>query len=410
MALNPLIFNTSLPLNSHPSSPYLTNQINEGLSQESINEEIEEVIPLNRLAAELSDPFNDLLKQSCEKALAHYLETLNENNSFSLEEIQLAQRQLQTKLKEVVEYHGHKVQIIDPYCCSISNTSLSPTTHSPSIKIYNANHTRIIPSEPIATNNSKQIDSHSVKKALGIAQQVHEFWTKNFGLNSFDGKGSDLKIILHYDKNFPNAGWNGKQVVVGDGTSIFKNFLNLSLIGHEFGHALTDFKLNYIGEAGSINEHLSDVWGALMTQYQNYQKPHEASWLIGEDVVHIYGKKYPFRSMAAPGTAYNTDIIKDLQSAHYSQRYQGLEDKGGVHLNSGILNHAFYHFAMAEGEYAWLKPGQVWYRTLQERNLKFDCSMAEFAYATLDTALIHFPTDYQMHKNLTAAWQMVGII
>ena len=42
-------------------------------------------------------------------------------------------------------------------------------------------------------------------------------------------------------------------------------------------------------------------------------------------------------------------------------------DNGGVHINSGIPNHAFYLAATAVGGYAWEKVGRVWYVTLTER-------------------------------------------
>ena len=61
-----------------------------------------------------------------------------------------------------------------------------------------------------------------------------------------------------------------------------------------------------------------------------------ANYLIGEDVVHRRraGQRRGIRSMSDPGAFGDPD--------HYSRRYTGPEDNGGVHINSGIPNHAFY--------------------------------------------------------------------
>ena len=40
-------------------------------------------------------------------------------------------------------------------------------------------------------------------------------------------------------------------------------------------------------------------------------------------------------------------------------------DNGGVHINSGIPNKAFYLTATGIGGYAWEAPGHIWYESLQ---------------------------------------------
>jgi hypothetical protein len=43
------------------------------------------------------------------------------------------------------------------------------------------------------------------------------------------------------------------------------------------------------------------------------------------------------------------------------------DDNGGVHINSGIPNHAFYRVATALGGHAWEKAGRIWYIALCDR-------------------------------------------
>ena len=56
----------------------------------------------------------------------------------------------------------------------------------------------------------------------------------------------------------------------------------------------------------------------------------EADYLIGEDVFTPGG----IRAMSNPSAKGDPD--------HYSVRYLGSGDNGGVHIKSGIVNHAYY--------------------------------------------------------------------
>jgi len=71
------------------------------------------------------------------------------------------------------------------------------------------------------------------------------------------------------------------------------------------------------------------------------------------------------RSMKAPGTAYDDPVLgKDPQPGHMRDYVHTVEDNGGVHINSGIPNRAFYEAAVRLGGYACEKAGLIWYKTL----------------------------------------------
>ena len=55
---------------------------------------------------------------------------------------------------------------------------------------------------------------------------------------------------------------------------------------------------------------------------------------------------------------------EDPQPAHMSEIYEGPNDKGGVHINSGIPNRAFVLTAQALGGNAWDIAGCIWYKTM----------------------------------------------
>jgi Zn-dependent metalloprotease len=112
--------------------------------------------------------------------------------------------------------------------------------------------------------------------------------------------------------------------------------------------------------------------------------------------------------MSAPGTAYDDPLLgKDPQPAHMKDYIQTKEDNGGVHLNSGIPNRAFYLAATAIGDFAWKKAGYIWYDTLCDKTLPQDADFATFARATVKHANKRF--DKATAEKVQQAWLQVGV-
>jgi hypothetical protein len=115
--------------------------------------------------------------------------------------------------------------------------------------------------------------------------------------------------------------------------------------------------------------------------------------------------------MAAPGTAYDDPRLgKDPQPAHMSGYVETTEDSGGVHLNSGIPNHAFYLVATALGGNAWSEAGRIWYATLTSADLPTTADFTTFANATQSAATTLYGPDSAQLKAVTTAWQQVGVL
>ena len=113
--------------------------------------------------------------------------------------------------------------------------------------------------------------------------------------------------------------------------------------------------------------------------------------------------------MKAPGTAYDDPVLgKDPQPAHMSEYVDTATDNGGVHINSGIPNHAFYLAAIALGGHAWEKAGLIWYTTLCDSRLSANAQFQDFANLTADNAGRLFGDVEQ--QAVINAWQQVGII
>src|SRR6202035_2165099 len=104
----------------------------------------------------------------------------------------------------------------------------------------------------------------------------------------------------------------------------------------------------------------------------------------GEGLLTFQGQA--LRSMKAPGTAYDNNMLgKDPQPADMQHYLRTAQDNGGVHINSGIPNHAFYLAAVAIGGNAWESAGKIWYQTLT-KGLKSDANFADCAHATIAAA------------------------
>lgn len=174
------------------------------------------------------------------------------------------------------------------------------------------------------------------------AERTYDFWSEVFGRNSYDDNGGIIRSYVHFGTNYNNAGWNGFAMSYGDGSS-FDILTSIDVCGHEIGHAVCTYTANlvYQNESGAMNEGFSDIWGACIEHYGrtgNLSNPiSDNVWLIGEDLTTS-----GLRSMQNP----NSNGDPDTYLGTYW--YNGSADNGGVHTNSGVLNHWFYILTIGE--------------------------------------------------------------
>src|SRR5262245_42928711 len=116
------------------------------------------------------------------------------------------------------------------------------------------------------------------------------------------------------------------------------------------------------------------------------------------------------RSMKVPGTAYDdANLGKDPQPADMAHYVHTGQDNGGVHINSGIPNRAFYLAATTIGGYAWEKAGRIWYDTVCDDNLKPSANFATLARLTAQHASLLYGSGSSEHKAVLEAWSQVGM-
>ena len=248
----------------------------------------------------------------------------------------------------------------------------------------------------------------------GLGATFDFFW-ESYQRNSIDDQGLPLDGTVHFGRNYDNAFWNGERMVFGDGDGkLFNRFtISLDVIGHELTHGVTqdEAQLAYYGQPGALNESLSDVFGSLVKQYKLGQTAAKADWLIGAGLLAAGVKGVALRSMKAPGTAYDDPVLgKDPQPAHMRDFVRTYQDNGGVHINSGIPNHAFYLAAVALGGYAWEKAGRIWYETLRDSKLRPNSGFRTFARLTVASAGRLYGQNSPEQRAIHDSWTKVGVV
>ncbi|HEY1251116.1 MAG TPA: M4 family metallopeptidase, partial [Thermoanaerobaculia bacterium] len=161
--------------------------------------------------------------------------------------------------------------------------------------------------------------------------KVFDYYKQTHGRNSIDGEGGNILAIVRLGQNFYNAFWTDTigGMFFGDADTFAGS---LDVVGHEMTHGVTSHTagLVYQDQAGALNEAMSDVFGEMVENFLLGSN----DWAIGTDI------SQPIRDMSDPG--------RFNDPAKMSEYVQTDSDHGGVHTNSGIINHAYY--LLAEGE------------------------------------------------------------
>ncbi|MFD5344349.1 M4 family metallopeptidase [Streptomyces anulatus] len=279
--------------------------------------------------------------------------------------------------------------------------------------LYDCGNGTTLPGHKVRDEGDKPTSDASVNRAYAGLGATFELLLSAYGRSSIDGKGLPLIGSVHYGEEYNNAFFDGEQMVFGDGDGeIFLDFtVAVDVIAHELAHGLTQHTANlrYEGQSGALNESVSDVFGSLVKQYSLGQSAEQADWLIGAGLLAPRVSGDALRSMKAPGTAYDDDVLgKDPQPGSMADYIETEEDNGGVHLNSGIPNRAFHLLATALGGNSWERAGQIWFDVLTGGELTANADFAQFARLTVAAAGDRFGAGDEREAVLKA-WSEVGV-
>lgn len=284
----------------------------------------------------------------------------------------------------------------------------------PNRRVFDARQGQELPGTPARVEGDAPVRDAAVNEAYDGLGATHDFFAGVFERDSIDDEGMALEATVHFGRRYNNAFWNGEQMVFGDGDGeMFNRFtIALDVIAHELGHGVThdEARLEYYFQPGALNESMSDVFGSLVRQYQLRQTAASADWLIGRGLFTGAIQGVALRSMKAPGTAYDDPVIgRDPQPAHMKDFVRTYDDNGGVHINSGIPNRAFYLAASAIGGYAWEKAGRIWYDALRDPQLRANTGFSRFARLTVSVASRLYGPGSDESSAVLGAWDQVGV-
>lgn len=199
------------------------------------------------------------------------------------------------------------------------------------------------------TNTNNTWTAPNAVSAHYNAGVVYDYYRNTFGRRSINGAGSTIRSFVNVPdedgKTLENAFWNGDAMFYGNGGTTIRSLARaLDVAAHEITHGVIQntANLEYENESGALNESFADIFGVMIDR---------DDWKLGEDVV-ILGA-FPtgaLRDLSNPNNGGTSIRDNGWQPATYAQRYTGTEDNGGVHLNSGITNRAFFLFASQVGK------------------------------------------------------------
>ncbi|MCL2899704.1 M4 family metallopeptidase [Brenneria tiliae] len=280
-------------------------------------------------------------------------------------------------------------------------------------EIHDAENQQQLPGKLVRAEGQDGNGDIAADEAYDYLGVTYDFFWRTFQRNSLDNQGLTLSGTVHYGQDYQNAFWNGQQMVFGDGDGkIFNRFtIAIDIVAHELTHGVIENEadLIYFRQSGALNESLSDVFGSMVKQFHLGQTAEQADWTIGAELLAegIHGTG--LRSMSNPGTAYDDLLLgTDPQPSHMDNYINTREDNGGVHLNSGIPNRAFYLAATALGGYSWEKAGWIWYDALSDKSLPQNADFDVFSRYTVKHAEQRF--DQSVADIVKQSWEKVGVV
>lgn len=265
------------------------------------------------------------------------------------------------------------------------------------------------------------------------AASTFDYFLNVHGRNGINGSGgpgtttaaanSSVSMItsrVHFGSNYNNAFWYQNKMTYGDGNgTTFTPLTTIDIAGHEMTHGVTEYTANltYANESGALNESMSDVFGAMVELYSRGGTITSDTWKIGEQAYTPATAGDALRYMNNPHLASNSGYTADDDPDHYAERYTGTADSGGVHINSGIANHAFY-LAVVGGTHHYsgvsvtgigaTDAAKIWYRSLSVY-MTSGTNFSGARTAMLNAATDLFGSGSAQYNTIATTWCAVGV-
>jgi Zn-dependent metalloprotease len=245
-----------------------------------------------------------------------------------------------------------------------------------------------------------------VSAAAGLSA-VYDYYRECHSRDSVDGKGGNILSVVRLGKGYDNAFWASdlNSMFFGD-ADVYAGALDV--VAHELTHGVTSYSANllYQGQAGALNEAFSDIFGEMVEAHAAGSRDGSCSkglndWQIGTSL-----NAGAFRDLKNPGRL-------DSGLGPYPSDMDGYvrtkQDYGGVHINSSIINHAYYLLAEGlDGAIGLRDAERIFYRALTVY-LTLDSHFADARLACEQSAEDLFGADSVQLAKTREAFETVKI-
>ena len=190
----------------------------------------------------------------------------------------------------------------------------------------------------VASSRNRNNWPEDTVSAAFTLSATYDYYSQVHSRNSIDGNGGSIFAVVRVGRNYANAFWNGQVIAFGDAIPFAGA---LDVVGHELTHGVIQNTSNliYLNQSGALNESLADIFGEAIEAH-TFGQP---DWIIGGQL------SSPLRSFSDPGSFnFSRGRPYPATMSDFVQLPPTPEgDLGGIHINSSIINHAFY--LLAEG-------------------------------------------------------------
>lgn len=197
----------------------------------------------------------------------------------------------------------------------------------------------------ISSNPNSWTNADAVSAAYNFSE-VHDYYSQLHSRSSYDGEGSSIVVTVRIG-SVANAFWHpsAKQMFIG---SLNRYAVSLDVAGHELTHGLASSIgskgiLEYNNQSGALNESFADIFGEMV---EARTRGGLTDWLHGSGLTSTNRSLSNPSSLTFPPNQPYPSRMSQLipPSDPRLDNFQN-KDHGGVHINSSIINHAYYLIA-----------------------------------------------------------------
>ncbi|MFD3156618.1 M4 family metallopeptidase [Haloimpatiens sp. FM7330] len=256
-------------------------------------------------------------------------------------------------------------------------------------------------SQLVGDKDNNFIDNNQTAAVDGYVNfsKVYDYYKNKLGRNSIDNKQMDIDGFVHVGNEFNNAFWYASYNAMffgdGDGKDLSNISGALDVVAHELSHGVTSYcsNLDYRFQSGALNEAFSDIMASAVDN---------DDWLIGEDCTTPGIKGDALRDMSNPHNGAFSSQPADMSEYKDCTIY---EDRGGVHVNCGIINHAAYYIGEELGRDAMAK---IFY-SANKNYWRYNSDFSEARDGVISAATEEYGKDSHAVDVVKDAFAKVGI-